>query len=179
MQVSFKFRNVEAVQKYLRTVGRGLMRVGLYAVAEYIIGNGQHGLKHAEPYKYVSRADAYGSTGATFENGNPVPDGYFSASQYRYVMAKLASGEMKIGDYRTGVSTESWQYVETGSKGYGVTITNPEEGAYFTRDDYGQARQPAAVGWRKVSTVIADNIKGAMRHADAEIRKYLQGLRSG
>lgn len=175
MQVSFKVRNVEAIQEYLRTVSRGAMRTGLYAITEYIIGNKQHGLKHAEPYKYVSRADAYGSTGATFENGNPVPDGYFSAEQYRYVMAKLASGDMKKGDNRTGRSTDSWQYVETGAKGYGVTITNPEEGAYFTRDDYGQARQPARVGWRKISDVIADNIKGAMRHADAEIRKYLQG----
>lgn len=177
MMVSFKVRSVEKLQKYLRSVPRGALRVALYAVTEYVIGNEQHGLKHSEPYKYVSRAEAYGSTGATFENGNPVPAGYFSAAQFRYVMASLASGKMKIGNNRTGASADSWQYSETGEKGYGVTITNPEPSAYWTRDNVGQARQPAKVGWRKVSKVIADNMVGAIRHANAEVGKWLKANR--
>lgn len=167
MNVSFKIRDVQKVKNYLKTVGSGLLRVALYAFTEYVIGNDQHGLRHSEPYKYVSRADAYGKV-------SDAPAGYFSWEQFRYVMARLHDGSMKIGNNRTGASADGWQYTETGSKGYGVTITNPEPSAYWTRDDSGQARQPALVGWRKVSKVISDNMVGAIRHANSKVSEYLK-----
>jgi hypothetical protein len=173
MQINFRIRGVEAVQSFLRAIPRGAVRVALQAFSEYVVGNEQHGLRHAEPYKYASRARAYGYTGAKFENGNPVPAGYFSAKQFRYVMAKIASGEMTPGtENRTGKSTAAWQAVPR-NDGYRYTLSNGERGAYYTRDDKGQARQPANVGWRKVSQVVTDNYLGGIRSAVAAVKKFL------
>ena len=158
MNVRFKPRNVKKVQEYMRTVPRGALRVGLTAITEYIIGNEQHGLKHSEPYKYVSRKAAYGVS-------------FFTDKQRRWFWAN--GGPDMIGNNRTGKGANAWSYVET-NRGYGTTITNPEPSAFFTRDERGQARQPAAVGWRKVSKVVADNMAGAMRSANAAIKKHLE-----
>jgi hypothetical protein len=59
------------------------------------------------------------------------------------------------------------------NNGYNYKIVNDTAGAYHTRDDAGQARQPAKVGWRKVSQVVADNYLGAVRHAVAAVKRYL------
>lgn len=156
MDVRFRLRKLEDVQNYLRTVPLGALRVALKAFTEYVIGNEQHGLKHPEPYKYVSRKSAYGVT-------------FFTEKQRRWFWAN--GGPDMIGNNRTGNSTDAWQYTEVSA--YKYTLTNPEPGAYWTRDDYGQARQPAKVGWRKVAKVIADNMAGAMRAANAAVRSYL------
>jgi len=171
MMINFKIRGVEKVQEYLASLPYGVTKIALTALTEYVIGDETHGLKHPDPYKYASRAKAYGYTGAKFENGNPVPAGYFSAKQFRYVAA-ITKGFTMRGENRTGNSTDAWQYVEVSP--YNIKIVNPEPGAYWTRDDSGQARQPANVGWRKVSAVIEANIKGAMKHATAEVNNYLK-----
>ena len=54
MQVKFRVRNVKAVQDFLKSVPRGAVPVALKAFAEYVLGNDRHGLRHNEPYKYVS-----------------------------------------------------------------------------------------------------------------------------
>lgn len=174
MKISFRPRNIEKVQKYLESLPLGVLKIGLIAITEYLIGDNSHGLKHPDPYKYASRAKAYGFTGAKFENGNPVPDGYFSAEQFRYVAA-ITKGFTMRGPNRTGVSTDGWQYVEVTP--YRIVINNPEPGSYWTQDDKGQAQQPANVGWRKVSVNISANIKGAMRHATAKVNDYLKSKR--
>lgn len=171
MQINFRIRGVEAVQSFLRAIPRGAVRVALQAFSEYIVGNEQHGLRHAEPYKYASRADAYGSTGATFENGKPVPDGYFSAKQFRYVAWKT-KGFTDLGDKRTGKSTAAWK-AEPRNDGYRYSLTNNEPGGYYTRHETRQARQLGNVGWRKVSQVVADNYLGGIRSAVAAVKKFL------
>ena len=158
MNVRFQLRNVERVKKYLADTLRGTMLVGMRAIAEYILGNSQHGLRHNEPYRYVSRKAAYGQT-------------FFSEKQRRWFWAN--GGPDMIGDHRTNKASEGWAYVET-KGGYAGKFVNSTPDAYYTRDDYGQARQPALAGWRKVSRVISDNIQGAIRHANAEIGKYLK-----
>ncbi len=157
MNVRFKPR-FETVQQYLKTVPYGGLKVALKAFVEYVIGNASHGLKHPEPYKYVSREAAYGET-------------FSSPKQRAYVMAKIRSGEITPGrSNRTGNSEEAWQYVMITD--YNYTIVNPEPGAYWTRDDQGQANQPAMVGWRKTMAVVMDNMAGGMRAANAAVKKY-------
>ena len=157
MEVRFKIRNIEKIQTYLKTVPYGALRVALKAITEYVIGNESHGLKHPDPYRYVTRKSAYGVT-------------FFTEKQRRWFWAN--GGPDMIGNNRTGRSTDAWQYTEVTP--YSYTITNPEPGAYWTRDDYGQARQPGKVGWRKVTDVIAANMAGAMRAANAAITAYLK-----
>jgi hypothetical protein len=55
-----------------------------------------------------------------------------------------------------------------------MQIVNPERGAYYTRDDEGQARLNALAGWRKTMTVVSTNIAGAMRHANAAVSQWLK-----
>ena len=161
MQVKVSIRGVEAVQAFIRALPRGTVKVGLQAFTEYIIGNMGHGLKHYQPYKYISLKKAYG--------------GFASDKQRRYVMARIREGSIDPGvPHRTGNTQRAWTMVETNG-GYGYTIKNPTEGAYFTASDEGQANLNALAGWRKVSKVIEDNLAGAMRHALAAVNAYLKG----
>ena len=169
MQVRFTVRNVKAIQEYLRTVTRGAMRVALFGISEYIIGNDQRGLRHDDPYRYVSRAKAYGNV-----SKDGAPAGYFSWKQFRYVMAGISKGEIVPGTRKNSPtnSSQAWEY-SLSNNGYTAKITNDAGNTYWIRDDEGQARQPAAVGWRKVSKVVEDNMAGAFRHASALVKEWI------
>ncbi len=160
MNVNFRIRNVKAVQSFLRSVPRGALKVALEAFTEYIVGNDAHGLKHNDPYKYVKRKVAYGVT-------------FFTDKQRRWFFWALNTGRIDPGSgTRTGKTSEAWKAVPSGN-GYQYKITNNTAGGYYTRDNAGQARQPAKVGWRKVSQVVADNYLGAIRAAVAAVKKHL------
>lgn len=160
MKVSFRVRNVKAVQSFLASVPRGVLKVALEAFTEYIVGNDSHGLKHNDPYKFVTRKSAYGFS-------------FFTDKQRRWFFWALNSGRIDPGSgKRTGASSEGWK-MQPLNNGYSYKIINNTPGGYYTRDDYGQARQPAKVGWRKVSAVLADNYLGAIRHAVAAVKEYL------
>jgi len=174
MKVRFSIRGIDKVKAYLASVPRGTMRVALDAIARWLIGDSQGGLMHPEPYKYASRAKAYGYTGAKFKNGARVPAGYFSAKQFFYVAA-ITHGFTDRGSKRTSESSDAWTYKPTETnKGYSYRLINDTPGAYYTRDDYGQAQQPANVGWLKVSKVVAKNIAGALRAAIAAVNAHLK-----
>lgn len=169
MNVRFEITGVKQVKVYIDKVASGVSHIAINAVARLF----KVKLKVDQPYKYASRAGAYGYTGAKFENGRPVPAGYFSAKQFRYV-AYITHGFTDRGSKRTGKSSAAWTYkdISAGDKtGY---IMNPSPGAYFTRSDYGQARQPADVGWKRVSIIIAENIAEASRAAIAAVNAYLK-----
>jgi hypothetical protein len=169
MNINFKIRNVEKVKKYLTTLPRGVMRVALAAMSEWFIGDSQGGLKHPEPYKFASRKRAYGKV-----SGDGAPDGYFSWKQFRYVAWKT-KGFTDLGDKRTGQSLDAWTYKPTETnKGYQFRLVNPTPGAYFTQDDYGQARQPKNVGWKKVTTIINKNMAGAIKAAKFAVNSFLK-----
>jgi hypothetical protein len=165
MQINFNIRGLEAVKAFIRSIPRGAVRVGLKAFTEYIIGNSQHGLRHEEPYKFVSRAQAYGKV-------SDAPAGYFSWAQFRYVAAKT-DGFTNFPSYRPAQSSSSWTAKESNG-GYTMTITNPAPSAYWQRDNEGQARQLGLVGWRKVIAVVADNYQGAIRSAVAAVKRFIE-----
>lgn len=158
MKVNFRVRNIEAVQSFLRSVPKGALKVALEAFTEYVIGNDAHGLKHNDPYKYVSRKSAYGVS-------------FFTEKQRRWFWAN--GGPDMIGKPRTGATSEAWKAVPSSNE-YQYKIVNNTAGGYYTRDDKGQARQPAKVGWRKVSQVLADNYLGGIRAAVAAVKRYLK-----
>lgn len=161
MQVKFRIRGVEAVQAFLRAVPRGAVKVALQAFSEYILGNDQHGLRHNEPYKYVTRKAAYGVT-------------FFTEKQRRWFFWALRTGQIDPGSgKRTGETSRAWK-AEPRNNGYRYTLTNNTAGGYYTRDDYGQARQPAKVGWRKVRDVVDANYLGGIRAVTAAVKNYLQ-----
>ena len=157
MQTGFNIRGIEEIQAFFRKLPRGSLRAGMRAFGEYILGNERHGLRHSEPYKYVSRKSAYGIT-------------FFTEKQRRWFWAN--GGPDMIGNNRTGVSAQAWTLVEK-NNGYKISLQNQTRAAFYTRDDKGQARQPAKVGWRKTSAVVAANTAGAMRAANAAVKKWI------
>lgn len=164
MPINQPVRGVKAVVAYLERLPRGVKRVGLRALTEYLIGNASHGLKHYSPYKYVSRKRAYGYT-------------FKSDKQRRYVMAAIREGKIDPGTpHRTGKGSAGWTMAETQR---GFTIKNPEESMKYSMSDQYQANLNALAGWRAVSQNISDNIKGAVRHAGAAIKKFLVDNKKG
>ena len=116
--ISYNVRNLEAVQAFLKSLPHGGIKRVLEAMVIYFIGDASHGLVHYEPYKYITRKQAYGKT---FE----------SDKQRRYVMAKIRSGEITPGkENRTGVTAMGWHYVILNDWQY--RIVNPEKGAYLS-----------------------------------------------
>jgi hypothetical protein len=171
MNIRFTIKGVDKTISYLLDIGGNVPHVAINAIAEYL----KIKLMIPAPYKYASRARAYGNTGATFANGNPVPDGYFSAKQFRYVMSRIADGTITPGtENRTGASSRAWVYLPIKAGQTTGYIMNKSAGAYYTMSDEGQARQPANVGWLKSSQVIAANIKGALATAIVAVRAYLK-----
>jgi hypothetical protein len=160
LNVSFKVRGVAAVQAFLRSVPQGALRVALEAFTEYVLGDDRHGLRHNDPYKFVTRKSAYGFS-------------FFTDKQRRWFFWALNNGEIDPGSgTRTGKTSAAWQRIPM-ANGYQYKIVNNTAGGYYTRDDTGQARQPAKVGWRKVSQVLADNYLGGIRAAVAAVKEYL------
>lgn len=163
MQIRYKIRNVERVKKYLTSLPRGTVRVALIAISEWLIGDSQSGLRHPEPYKFVTRRSAYGIS-------------FFTPKQRRWFFWALREGIIDPGkNNRTGESTNAWTYTPaTAGKNYAYKLVNDTPGGYWTRDDKRQARQPAKVGWKKVSAVVKANISGALKAARIAVNQYLK-----
>ena len=159
MQIKYVVRNNEAIQKFIRrVVPYGAVKVALEAIAEYLLGDESHGLRHAPAYKYVTRKKAYGQT-------------FSSDKQRRRFWAN--GGPAMIGNHRTGATQEGWKAKPT-NNGYGFTLTNSAPGAYWTMSDRGQANQPRLAGWRKASEVVASNLAGAMRAGRAAVAALIR-----
>ena len=157
VMTKFVIRNEKQIQDFLKTLPRGSLRVGLRALADWFLGNEQRGLRHYEPYKYVKPFRSYSL------------DPEKAARQRRWIFVNLD----KIGkNNRTGATSAAWQMRETNG-GYGFTLVNEEVGAKWLWSDKYQTRHHKAVGHRTVSSKIASNIAGAMRHAMAEVKKWI------
>lgn len=149
-------KNIDKVTAYLQSVPRGAKKEAIIGIAEYLVGDGSHGLSKDDPYKQTTREAVYGRP---FE----------SDRQRRKVMAMIRSGEIVIGQrkYNPTQASEGYGYKLTNG-GYGATITNTEEGAHWTRAWGGWKN------WRPYMKVVEDNIRGALRHATARVNAVLR-----
>ena len=152
--LNFRPRGLEEFRIYLHNLTRRLRGKAVEWISDWLIGDSSHGFKHYVPYRQVTRQAAYGRT---FE----------SDKQRRYVMARIAEGTIDPGfPHRTGRMQRGW--VKRGA-GVRTTIENTEGYTDYVMGR-GQARLNKMVGWRQVADVIATNIKGAIRHAEAMIK---------
>jgi hypothetical protein len=155
--IKISARGIEEFNAFLKDLPKGTIKVGLAALADWMIGAPGRALRHMEPYKYVSRKRAYGQT-------------FQSEKQRRWFWAN--GGPDMIGNNRTGATANAWTSKATNS-GYGVTLENPSEGAKHIWGDDTQAAQPAAVGHRTAGEKIKSNTKAAIRHMLAAVRAFL------
>lgn len=162
MKTSFgKIRGIEAVQSFIRAVPQGVKKVALEAFSNYVVGNERHGLRHADPYKYVTRKSAYGVS-------------FFTVKQRKWFFWALSTGQIDPGSgKRTGESTAAWKVMPI-NNGYNYRIENNTTGGFYTRHDTRQARQLGNVGWRKTMVVLAANYIGGIRAAIIAVNKYLK-----
>lgn len=152
-----RMSGVEEIQAFIkRLVPRGMKKAAMFAVAEYIIGNDSHGLRHEPGYKYVTRKSAYGFT-------------WFTERQRRWFWAN--GGPDMIGNNRTGAIKDGWDFTDQGGWDR-VQLMNNAPGVQWVMGDK-QARQPAKVGWRKAADVVQSNLAGALRHARAAVNALI------
>ena len=151
-------KGIPELQRRLKSLASDIKDVATRAVAEYLVGDRTHGLKHYPEYRHVP----YSRIG-----------GFVSARQRRYVMARIREGTIDPGaPHRTGNYQRGWQAINEGVK---TQIVNSVPYAQYVGGDETQARLNKKVGWRTVSAIISTNVAGAIRHAEAAINKIVKG----
>ena len=159
--LSIQVRGVEKLQEFLKTVPRGTMRAAIAAVAQYLVGDTNHGLRHPVAYRYVDRTTAYGQP-------------FFTDKQRRWFFAALNRGDIHPGSgYRSGATENGWYYSTT-NDGYAAHLYNDTPGAPYVYGNINQARQPALVGWRKMQDIISTNINGAIRAGQQAVNRWIR-----
>lgn len=154
---SKKFR-IEELGARIAELPRLIRRPALRVISDFMLKR----FKLYPRYKYKSRAGAYGYTGATFENGKPVPPGYFSAKQFRYVMAKIADGTIQPGSpHRTMDLKNAWR-VDESNRLDAMALVNDDPAAVFAYSPDYQARQLEQVGWQNTDIMAEENLPDAM-----------------
>lgn len=170
-RLSFVVRGIEPLKQYLDTIPRHLRGVVSKEVANILM---VEYLRPYPDYRYASRKMAYGQTGAKFANGNPVPPGYFSAKQFRYVMADIKAGTITPGRvHRSGKLFDAWKVTGDGVKAkISVTESKAKYAKYVVGDI--QAAQPYHAGWVKAKYVIAQNLDKATEKAQKAVDEFLK-----
>jgi hypothetical protein len=158
--VSFQVRGLFDIQAFISTLPIGTRKTAVETATEFLIEDEKKGLRNMAPYKYVTRKVAYGET-------------FSSDKQRRYVMAKIASGEITPGvSNRTGKISAGWTYKLT-NNGYAARIFNDTEGSKYVYGDKDQANQPKLVGHKKMSKMINENLAGMMKRVNIDIDKWI------
>jgi len=155
--LNIKIKNIEKVTAFLRTVELGTKTAAGRAMAEYLIGDVNHGLKHYPSYRHVP----YSEIG-----------GFVSDRQRRYVMARISEGSITPGiSASNGYFRDAWRIAGEGPR---YIMRNDVEYGGFLVGDNTQALRPQRQGWRKITQNISDNIQGAIRHATAKVNEWLR-----
>jgi hypothetical protein len=150
-------KGIPETQAWLKSLASNVKDVATRAVAEYLIGDQSHGLKHYPPYRHVP----YSRIG-----------GFASAKQRRYVMARIREGSIVPGiSVSNGYLRDAWKYKAQGSR---YEISNDVGYAKYLVGPGSQSRHSLAQGWRNTLQTVQANLKGAIRHANAEIKKWLR-----
>lgn len=167
-------RDVESLAQLFSEIPRGGKRRVMQAIGEWLIANQGVGLRYYPPYRYESRAKAYGfPPGGEWYSMKPVA-GYFSERQFRYVMAKIRSGEITPGiSQRTGRLSEGWKLVVENYDYNRMSLSNDVPYAHWVLSDEMQARQIANVGWWTESQMIAYNSDKILEVGLDELDRFL------
>lgn len=120
MDFRLGIRGIPEVQKMLKEMPRGVTRIAVGAVTDYLIGDDRHGLKHYPPPKGQKYVRTY----------------------------TLKKGWGRSGDEYKPVINNFTPYV-----------------SYVPRW--------RRYGWREWLDVVAENMAGALRHAQALVNAYL------
>lgn len=152
--ISYKIRGLEDVQAFLKALPRGTMKVAIAAMAEYMLGDDNHGLRHYPPRR-------------THGKGNPYR--WQSEKQRRAFFATKGFGR-GVPSRRTGDLSRGWQ---ASVDPYRKTLFNRLPYAKFVMGDAQQTGHTVD-GWRKLGKVIMDNMKGGMLRARQAVARWIK-----
>ena len=155
--VRYEVRGLDELEAFLKRMPHGTRGVAAESSTEYILGDDRHGAKHYPPYKRVTRKRAYGKT-------------FQSDRQRRWFFANLNDGSLKIPYTRTNKLRDNWEII--GSK-YNPVIRNRLSYAKHVVGDGTQSKMSKLIGWRTLSQIVDDNVRGAMRAANAAVQKWI------
>jgi len=161
VSIRYKFVGAEKVTEYIKSIPRGMKAPVMRTIATYIIGDSNHELKHAPAYRHVTRKAAYGKV-------SDAPAGYFSWAQFRFVMAGLKNGTIKIGRQHTPTNYNESFEIKNDSHWDRVEITGRMPFDRFP------ARINRMINWRHYTEVISTNIKNALRAGQAALNAWLK-----
>jgi hypothetical protein len=148
---------IPELRAWLKALPNNIKEIAARAVAEYLVGDESHGLKHYPNYAHVPWSQV---------------GGFVSDKQRRYVMARIREGSIEPGvSSSNGYFRDAWQYKAQGSR---YVITNDVGYAKYLVGPGSQSRRAIAQGWRTTVQNISDNMLGAMRHARAEIGRWIR-----
>jgi len=170
MNIRYNIVNADKVAEYIKSLPRGIKAAAMRAISEYIIGNGQHGLKHDVAYKYVPRNRIPVATLITYGPlKGKIVRGYFSSKQYYYVTWALRTGRMKIGRKNDPTKySQSWRWEQKDSK---WDRTQVQGKLPFDRFP---SRHNMLAGWRHYLEVVQSNMKGAMQEAQRKVDEFIK-----
>jgi hypothetical protein len=141
---------------YIKTLARGMKVTGMRAVAEWMLGDDTRGLRH-----YPKRV----------QHGENNPYQWQSDKQRKAYFATNGFGG-GIPSTRTDTLKNAWDFKETNSQWDRVAMTNSTPYARYVQGAQIQ-RGHIADKWRQALDVMRSNIKGAIRHAQAEVNKLI------
>ena len=157
MNVNYKVKGIKEVTEYIADLPRGVKAAAMRAIATYIVGDKNHGLKHDVAYRYISRKQAY------------PPTGWQSDKQRRYVMWAIKKGRIKIGRKHTPTNySQSWAWKQKDSKWDRTDITGRLPFDRFP------SRHNRLAGWRHYAEVAQTNLKGAIREGQRAVNEWLK-----
>ena len=156
--INYKVTGVEQVKAYISDLPRGTKAAAMRAIATYIVGDKNHGLKHDVAYKYVSRKRAY------------PPTGWQSDKQRKYVMWAIKTGKIKIGRaHKPTHYSDSWDWKQQDSHWDRTHITGK-----LPFDRFPSIHNRLG-GWRHYTEVVGTNIKGAVAAGQRAVNDMLKG----
>ena len=157
MDIRLDIRNLKEVTELIKSLPAGTKKLALTEIQTYIIGDARHGLKHAPPYKYVSRKSAYGKS-------------FFTDRQRKWFFWAKNAGLLQLPYKRSGALAAAWTRGEGENSRY---ITNSAPYASLVQGDNTQSRHAKKIGWRTVSQVVRDNMAGALQRANQAVQRWL------
>jgi len=158
--IKISVRGINETLQWLDNLAKDIRMVATRAMAEYLVGDESHGLKHYPPYKHVP----WSAIG-----------GFVSEKQRRYVMANIRNGNITPGiSASNGYLRDAWQYT---AKGTNYVISNDVKYAPYLVGQGTQSRRAIAQAWRTTTQTIKDNWSGAIGHAKAAIKEWIAAHR--
>jgi hypothetical protein len=147
----------EKLRAFIKSFGNNMRQKVSGWIAEYIIGDDSHGLKHYPAYKHIP----WSSVG-----------GWKSAKQRRYVMARIREGSIEPGlSASQNYLKDAWKFKAAGAR---YVIDNDVAHGKWLMGPGKQTLHSQRQGWRTTTQVVNSNTAGAIRHARAKVKEWLK-----